>query len=242
MQSFFRKARKLRRLLAVSEFRRGLLKGVGASIEHIDIIRRENFTTLLDIGANRGQFSLLVTGLRPETRVFAFEPQSSAAAVYQSLFAGRPLVRLFRAAVGAVQAQAEIRVAEKNDSSSLLEFSMIATTFGQGEAVGLEAVTVAPLDAFVSAEQILQPCFCKIDVQGYEMEVIKGCANFIDFIDYFYIECSSVELYKGQPKVEDIIHEMQQHGFRVKRIGHVSGNPSEPGVIFDVLFARDRVT
>lgn len=238
MQGLWRKFRKLRQLLRVPIFRRALRHGVAASIEHQHVLAVEDVATLIDIGANRGQFSLLAIGLKPGLRVFAFEPQSAAAALFERVFEGNEAVRLERAAIGPRAETLEINIAAKNDSSSLMEFGAIVGAFEGTEQVGRETVTVAPLTQFVSPDEIARPCLCKIDVQGYEMEVIRACDAIIDDLDLFYIECSSIELYKGQPTVDDIIREMANRGFGIKRIGHVSGNQREPGVIFDILFAR----
>jgi FkbM family methyltransferase len=238
MQGLWRKFRKMQVLLRVPAFRSALRHGVAASVEHRHVVAVEDFATLIDIGANRGQFSLLATGFKPGLQVFAFEPQSAAAALFERVFANNKAVRLERVAIGPRAATLNINVAAKNDSSSLLEFGAIAGAFEGTEQVGHETVTVAPLAHFIAPADIKRPCLCKIDVQGYEMEVIRACDAIIEFLDLFYIECSSIELYKSQPTVDDIIREMASRGFGIKRIGHVSGNRHEPGVIFDILFAR----
>jgi hypothetical protein len=63
---------KLMRIMSSGGFRRGLLHNVAASTEHYTLIRGIRLNTLIDVGANTGQFSLLIRTLHPHTRIFAF--------------------------------------------------------------------------------------------------------------------------------------------------------------------------
>ena len=53
----------------------------------------------------------------------------------------------------------------------------------------------------------------KIDVQGYELEVLKGSEKLLENFDYLYIECSFIELYKGQPLYTEIIKWLKSKNF-----------------------------
>jgi len=83
-----RQLRKLMRLLPSRGFRRGLLHGVAASVEHLEVMRGIALSTLIDVDANVGQFSLLMRTLHPGTRIYAFEPLSRPAMKFESLFRG----------------------------------------------------------------------------------------------------------------------------------------------------------
>ena len=96
---FSRRARqlvKLLRLLGDPVFRRGLRFGVGAGIEHRAAIAPMTLETVVDVGANTGQFSLLVRALHPPARIVAFEPLAGAAARYRRVFARTPRRRSTR--------------------------------------------------------------------------------------------------------------------------------------------------
>ena len=58
---------------------------------------------------------------------------------------------------------------------------------------------------------MFQPVFVKIDVQGYELEVLKGCDDLIEHFRYLFIECSYIELYEGQALAFEVLE------FRVSR-------------------------
>lgn len=72
---------------------------VAASVEHPSAIRTCAANTLLDAGANKGQFSLAFRSLRPSARIIAFEPLPEAAGTFERLFAGDESTSLQRVAL-----------------------------------------------------------------------------------------------------------------------------------------------
>src|SRR5919106_1846196 len=96
-----RRAHKLLRLMAHRRFRAGLRHGVAATIEHAGALAGRSFASVVDIGANRGQFTLFVAGLYPQARIFAFEPLPGPYAVLARIAAGHHRTPTFQAANGA---------------------------------------------------------------------------------------------------------------------------------------------
>ncbi|MBC8503340.1 MAG: FkbM family methyltransferase, partial [Chloroflexi bacterium] len=127
-----------------------LLHQVLAGAEHRNILSR-NLSTVVDIGANRGQFALAVREWAPKARVISFEPLSSPAAVFRRVFVGDEQVALHNVAIGPESMTHEIHVSARDDSSSLLPISSLQTTLFPGtEEVATAEVRVAPLAEFVS--------------------------------------------------------------------------------------------
>jgi hypothetical protein len=115
-----RRAQKLLRLAADRRFRAGLRHGVAATIEHAGALAGRDFASMVDVGANRGQFTLFAAGLYPQARIFAFEPLPGAYAVLARVAAGDQRIQTVRAAIGPRAATARIHVMHPDDSSSLL--------------------------------------------------------------------------------------------------------------------------
>jgi hypothetical protein len=59
--------------------------------------------------------------------------------------------------------------------------------------------------------------------KGFELEVLKGASNSLEYVDEILCEWSFVELYSGQPLADEVISFLQQQRFRLEG---VSGRPT----------------
>lgn len=234
------KSRKLVQLLARSQFARALATHrVAAAIEHLDPIRFSAAATLLDAGANKGQFSLAFRALRPAAQIIAFEPLPEAADRFEALFAGDAGVTLHRVALSDHAGQAVFHVTDRQDSSSLLKPGA-----GQREAFGVDNATtirvpLARLDACVPFAQLAAPVLLKIDVQGAELLVLQGCDS-LDRIDFVYVELSFVELYEGQPLFDTVSDYLTSRGFKLAGIFNQAMTRAFGPTQADFLFRKAR--
>lgn len=216
---------------------RGLALLTAPSIEHRRALAGLDVATVIDVGANKGQFSLLAADLFPAARIYAFEPMRAAADRFARLFAGVARVELHRVAIGAEKANAALHVADRDDSSSLLAFARQTDVFHTRQ-VGEERVAVDRLSAVVDQAKILPKALLKIDVQGFEREVLLGAAQLLPKIDYVFVECSYVELYKGQALASEIIALLAGHGFVLKGVFDQCADAEGTPIQADFLFAR----
>lgn len=209
----FAKAMKAARLLPRPRFARAaMLEGVAAAVEHLPAIRRTAANSLIDVGANKGQFSLAFRAVRPQATIIAFEPLPDAADKYERLFAGDRHAKLQRAAIGATETAASFHVTDRRDSSSLLKPGAgQREAFGVCEAETIE-VAVKPLGRCIDIKALPRPILMKIDVQGAELDVLKGCAD-LEAVDFIYAELSFVELYEGQPLADEVHAYLKSRGF-----------------------------
>jgi FkbM family methyltransferase len=233
-----RKAIKLAGILRRSSLRRALAEHrVAATTEHLGAIRACAPGTVLDIGANKGQFSLAVRSLFPKADIHAFEPLPAAADTFARVFDGDPHIHLHRVAVGAHRSRVPFYVTDREDSSSLLRPGRgQEAAFGVVQASVIE-VDVAPLDEEIDLASMSKPVLMKIDVQGAELEVLRGITD-LDAIDFIYVEVSFVELYENQALFDDVRQYLDTRGFALQRIFHRE-NTKEFGLTqADCLFAH----
>jgi FkbM family methyltransferase len=214
-----RRGRKLLRLLADRRFRPGLRHGVAATIEHAGALAGRSFASVVDVGANRGQFALLAVGLWPQARVFAFEPLPEPYAVLARIAAGGRRIQAFRAAIGPRAARAQMHVMQPDDCSSLLApTARQHAIFPQTQVAGQTTVEIAPLDAFVGPGDLGAPALLKLDVQGFELAALEGCAALLDCFAAVYVECSFLPLYAGQALADEVIEHLRARDFRLAGI------------------------
>lgn len=210
-------------------FRRALNHGVAAAIEHRHLTSLAA-RTVIDVGANRGQFALLAAESFPEARILAFEPLSEAARGFARVLGGEPRIELHRVALGRREGRMPLNVTARDDCSSLLGITPAQLELAPGsQVVRTEWVEVAPLTRFLHQTEIVRPALLKIDVQGYEGEVLEGARPLLPHFDAVYVEASFRELYAGQTLVGRIFKLLQGEGFRLNQLCNlVCDHRSEP--------------
>jgi FkbM family methyltransferase len=237
---FTLRLRKLAAIAADGHYRRAFLRhGVAPAIEHRAVLQTLPFDLVADVGANRGQFTLLCRRLRPTARVVAFEPLAGPAAVYRALFSGDLGVSLYCVALAPERGEMEMNISKSDDSSSLLPISRVQTDNYPGtERIGCCKVPAAPLTDFISAADLTGRSLLKLDVQGFELEVLKSGAPLLPSFDWIYAECSFVPLYEGQALADEIIAFLKAHGFVLS--GKHNPSRGRNGLLLqaDLLFTR----
>lgn len=194
--------------------------GVAESIEHLDTLKGIRFDTVIDVGANRGQFSLLMSRLNPQAKIFAFEPLSKPFSVYQKILGAVDRVKCYNCAIGETAGEVTVNISARDDSSSLLEIGsgQISEFPGTGK-VEEEVVKIVSLSSFLSPPDLSGTTLLKIDVQGYELSVLLGTDGLLPEISYIYLECSLIELYVNQALFNDLHIWLTTHGFFLYNIG-----------------------
>ena len=226
--SLRRKLSKAARALRHPLARRALRHGVAPAWEHAGLLAGLGpLVTVVDAGANVGQFALLTRIVQPGARIHSFEPMRAAADIWERVMAGEADVRLHRCALGARAGQAELHVTARADSSSLLAPAAQAEVFPGTHEIGTETIRVARLADEIAPGDLEGPALLKIDVQGYEGEVLGGCEDMLDRFEWIYCEASFRELYAGQPLAHEIVARLAARGFDLA------------GVETDPLMVRD---
>lgn len=215
--------------------------GVAAALEHEPVLKALAFCTVVDVGANRGQFAMAARRCLPSARIISFEPLPQAAARYRRVFAGDGRTTLHVAAVGPQRGEATLHVAAQDDSSSLLPITSTQTTLFPGTyEAETETVKVAPLSDFVMPAEVQPPALLKIDVQGYELMALEGCEDLLAEFAQVYVECSFVELYEGQALAHEVIAWLRERQFSLVGVYHMIYAWRAQAIQGDFLFRRVR--
>ncbi|MCL6261239.1 FkbM family methyltransferase [Aquiflexum sp. TKW24L] len=172
-----------------------------------------NFNSIIDIGANEGQFTEKILTLFPNTDVHCFEPISSVFNLLKKNLSYIPKVKFYNYGLGDIEKVVNIFVNEYSPSSSLLPMSDLhKTNFEYAVQTIPDKIEVRTLDSFFPLS-IPKPLLIKIDVQGYEMFVLMGGKNVLSQADVIIIETSFYPLYEGQPLFHDIYQHLLNLGF-----------------------------
>ena len=208
-------------------------------MEHTRVLSGLDCSTIVDIGANRGQFALVARRCLPQARILSFEPLPAAAEKFRAVFAGDDRVTLHEVAIGPVPGNATIHISRRDDSSSLLPITSAQVALFPGTTeVATAIVRVAPLREFIPAAKIEAPALLKVDVQGFELEALRGCEDLLDRFACVYAECSFVELYGGQALADEVIAWLRERGLRLRGVHNMDYDRDGRAIQADFLFAR----
>jgi len=127
---------------------------------------------VFDVGANLGTFSLFVCSTRPEATVFAFEPiKNTFLGLQRNLEPFTPAARALRLAVG-------------SSCEELVSFSLDPASPATAQVAGMSGVAapehaspMTTVDSFMESYSIDRLDLVKIDVEGYEIEVLEGASG-----------------------------------------------------------------
>lgn len=164
------------------------------------------FSGLIHVGAHYGQEYHAYRALNID-RVLFIEPCEDAFKVLQDTFGDmEPYVRLFNAACGSEVAVGMMNTehANKGMSNSLLKPAKHLQQYPSIQFTGKEEVEIHPLDNIVEFARFSLFNTLVMDVQGYELEVLKGSKKVLKSIQYIYTEVNRDEVYEGNARVEEL--------------------------------------
>ncbi len=227
-------ARKVVASLASSSMWPGMRRGVFPTVDHFAVLHHVRPRIVIDVGAHRGQFALAVRRELPGTRVISFEPQPDAADIYRRVVCDADLRTV---ALGASVGTATLHLSRASDSSSLRVIGGNQTAYFPGtDEVGEIAVNVSTVDAEVVLDGAPGPVLLKIDVQGTELDVLRGAQRTLAAIEWVYVELSFVELYLGQDLAPAVIAHLDRAGFDVAGVYNVARSSTGVALQADWLF------
>jgi FkbM family methyltransferase len=203
-------------------------------------MRRLGIGTVLDIGANEGQFAHKIIHLFPEATLHCFEPLKDAYATLKRGLEGLKNVSVHPFALGDSNTQADIMLNNYSASSSFLSLGDThKANFATATEAHRETVVIKRLDDIAGELNLSGELFIKIDVQGFEDKVIQGGRKTISRARMVMLELSFEELYIGQPLFDKIYGLMRELGFHYH--GNVEQLESTDGRFLqaDGLFIRE---
>lgn len=209
------------------------------------LLRHRAIDLVVDVGANGGQYAIqLRRRVGWSGRIVSFEPLSEAFERLQRSARGDARWELRRQALGDAAGAATLHVAANSESSSLLPMLPAHRDAAPHSAyVGGEPVEVVTLDAAMTGllrgESRL---WLKIDVQGYELHVLRGAAaTLAQRVEVVELEMSLVPLYDGAPSMAGLQACLEAAGFRLAGLEPGFADPRSGELLqVDGLFVRDR--
>jgi FkbM family methyltransferase len=199
------------------------------------------FSTLIDVGASVGQFTVAAAKLFPGAAIYAFEPLPDSMGRLKHHTRTLPGIQVYPLALGEKPGKATLHVNTYSLSSSLLPLGAAHRSFFP-EARESNAITVeiSTLDAVFNKVELASPVLLKLDVQGYETKVLAGGTETLRRVDHVILETSFKPLYEGERLFMEIARLMKGYGFRFLRpVGWLTAPETGEVLQMDALFERE---
>lgn len=178
------------------------------AMHHLRRLRAQGFhpAVVLDVGAAHGDWTRSCRRIFPDALFVMIEPLPT----YEGELAGleQPGVRYVRAAAGREESSLPLLVPEDPGGSSFLPASRLGDTYFK-RSVTVPVVTLAGMDVPAG------PVLLKLDVQGYELEVLAGAGSLISQVEVMIVECSLYSFQRNIPLIDETIRQVTELGFRL---------------------------
>jgi FkbM family methyltransferase len=182
------------------------------------LLEREGIDLVVDVGANVGQYALALRRGGYAGEILSLEPLAEPFAELSARARADARWRCAQLALGERSEVAELRVASHSAGSSFLVVSerLVANT-PEMATVGSESVRVEPL-SHLRGEVGSRTAFLKLDVQGFEQQVLAAGREVLPLFAGVEVELSFESLYEGEAGILDVMKLLDAEGFRLAAV------------------------
>jgi len=192
-------------------------------------LRRFGFipTHVMDVGAFKGEWARICLNVFPEAIITCIEPQSASQEELKKLASEYRNVKVLQTLVGRSKC-GSVPFKEVGSGSSVLLNSYEKTR------KPMTSIDVLIAEGYCKAPELL-----KLDVQGYELEILEGFTNDFDVCQVIQCEISLLPLIQGAPLLHEVVEYLYKRGFVMFDVDELIRAPSDGAVWqIDALFCR----
>ncbi len=221
---------------------KNVFKGKLFSISSYEILTNvkqivPNLEMIIDVGANSGQFTKTANHFYPNASIYTFEPLEDHFLKIKNEFSKNEKIKIYNLALGN---QENIIMFNKNKYghvSSILEISEENKYYPNEEITKVE-VKLTTLDLFFKNTIPPNNTLLKLDVQGFELEVLKGAKNILKNIEYVIIEANLEKLYTNQPTFTEVNSFLNENEFELHGMLDFNLGNKNRYIEIDLLYKR----
>jgi FkbM family methyltransferase len=172
----------------------------------IRFLQNKSIKTVIDVGAHKGEFTQNALQIKSVNKIISFEPQKKIFKILKEKFTSNDKIILSNLALSERVEKKMMKINkmtnmstlnhEINNDSLYLKFRNFLL-HQKNSIIPEEEVETTTLDIFFEQKKIDQNTLLKIDVEGYELKVLKGYTQKIREIKYVLIENQFSNMYKG---------------------------------------------
>lgn len=207
---------------------------------------RNSSLTIVDAGVHLGHSSREYLDAFPHCRVFGFEPEEknfAAATAMLAPYGSR--MTLLKNALSERDATDLLQVNTHDGTHSLLEIGDGRYWEGPAETVRRQQVDTVSLDTFSAARRLETVDILKMDIQGGELQALKGAAGLLGrgAISVIALEVLFKPLYKAQPLFWEVADHLRSFGYGLHGLFECHYHARNPNVLSwaDAIFTAPRL-
>jgi FkbM family methyltransferase len=226
---------KLLKKLFPSSFKREIKEKLGVPSLHWALVnlRTCGFVPLftVDIGAYIGEWTEQFLEVYPGTKVLMMEAQKSKKPFLDKITEKYSHVSHSIGLLGAINGK--VVTFYENETASHVGSASENETGLRSEYL------TQTLDTFIENNVYPLPDFLKLDVQGYELEVLKGAKKCLENCEVCLLEVTFLDLHPGDPLFLEVFNFMDEKGFQTYDISHLMRRPFDQALYqADIFFVR----
>jgi len=180
------------------------------------LLEHHGIDLVLDVGANTGQYGMFLRELDYRGMIVSFEPLSSAHEQLIKRSRNDPdWIIAPRMAIGDNSGEITLHISGNSQSSSVLNMLDAHSNAAPDSAyIGDQRVPLHRLDDIAGSYVAnSSAAYLKIDVQGYESQVLEGSEHILPMIKGIQLELSLVPLYENQVLYREMIDKLDGLGY-----------------------------
>jgi FkbM family methyltransferase len=196
---------------------------------------------IVDGGAHTGHFSRQMASAFPSSKIEAFEPASETLRALERTIANWPRIRAHKLALGA---GSEIRAFHNNTMAQTSSLRR-PTAAGEKYFAGLvsqsrqEEVRVISLSEFCREHEIDCLDIIKLDLQGNEMDALRGAGDLVAMAKIVFIEVQFLQIYEDAARFSELDMFLRSKGFDLYQFYALVRSPIDGQLLYgDALFVK----
>ncbi len=188
---------------------------------HLPVLfQKLNINCVIDVGANFGQYGLMLRRIGYKGDIISFEPVLGNYQRLEKIAQNYPHWRTHQYALGEKKAQLTINVPQASDLASFHKVNQFGKEqyFNNADTKFTESVQVEALDDVfqeILSNEEKSNIFLKLDTQGYDLEVLKGAKESLDSIKALQSEVSFKSTYENMPTHIEAFTFLKEKGFEI---------------------------